>query len=422
MPPISKMSKATTTNSHWILFLLMPFVAFVLAIKNFRSSWAKNIVWAFIVFYGMTFAIGEENKLADISRYVIEVQNMYTKNPGFTTIVKLFKDNEDVDIAKLIIATAVSSFTNSQQVLIAIYGFIFGFFFSRNIWFVIERLKGEVKFSTIILLVAFFLTNPFWNISGFRFFTALHVFIYGLLPYLFEGKRKGILISALSILFHFSFVLPLSVLFIYIILGNRLNVYFAFFILSVFVASIDLKAFNEVVENYAPEILLKRTSSYRNEEVAENTKEAGVANDQPKTNWYIVWYETLFHWSIILYLVVLFVRCRKTIQKYKGLLSCFCFTLLFWGVTNTLSSLPSMSRFIHVGVLLALPLIIFCLQLDDLKKILQKLILVTTPAFVLFIVVSIRVGFLSLSVNTIFSNPLLAALMDDNIPLNELIK
>jgi hypothetical protein len=192
--------------------------------------------------------------------------------------------------------------------------------------------------------------------------------------------------------------------------------------LSIFISSINLSAFNAVLENYAPSSLLDRTSTYRDEEVVENYREGVVPDDQVKVNWYVVWYQLVFRWSLMAYLVLLFLLCKKTIQKYKGLLNCFCFTLLFWGVSNALISLPSMGRFLVVAALSALPLIIFCLQIEEIRKILRRLTLITTPAFILFIVISIRIGFLSLSVNTLIGNPLLVIFIDYSIPLNDLIK
>ena len=55
-----------------ILFLIWPLLALALAFRNYRSSWAKNMLWAFVAFYGFCFAIGAENEGGDIVRYVDE--------------------------------------------------------------------------------------------------------------------------------------------------------------------------------------------------------------------------------------------------------------------------------------------------------------------------------------------------------------
>src|SRR5699024_4937329 len=114
-------------------------------------------------------------------------------------------------------------------------------------------------------LTCFILTIPLWNITSFRMWTAAHIFIYGLLPYLYEGQKKGLVIATLSILMHFSFIVPVGVLFAYLLLGNRLTIYFMFFITTFFATEVNIATFNNLIENYAPEIVQERTAGYRGE-------------------------------------------------------------------------------------------------------------------------------------------------------------
>src|SRR5699024_1023376 len=120
---------------------------------------------------------------------------------------------------------------------------IYGFFFSRNIWYVMERLEGKIRPATILLFSCFCLVMPFWFINGFRMWTAAHIFIYGLLPYLFEGRKSGLVIAVLSILVHYAFIVPVGVLFAYLLLGNRLIIYFLFFVTTFFVSEINIEVF-----------------------------------------------------------------------------------------------------------------------------------------------------------------------------------
>ena len=43
-----------TILSAWLLFLMNPFSAVVVALNNLRESYTKNIVWLFVVYYGFT--------------------------------------------------------------------------------------------------------------------------------------------------------------------------------------------------------------------------------------------------------------------------------------------------------------------------------------------------------------------------------
>src|SRR5699024_3364969 len=182
-----------------ILFLIWPFLALISAFKNYRSGWGKNVLWAFIAFYGFSFAIGAESQGSDIVRYVAELQYLHGIPITFSFAVNYFLQSGEIDIVRTIIALVVSRFTGSQAVLTLIYGIIFGYFCSRNMWFVLERFEGRMRPITILLFSCFFLVIPFWDINGFRMWTAAHIFIYGLLPFLFDGKRRGVFIASLSI-------------------------------------------------------------------------------------------------------------------------------------------------------------------------------------------------------------------------------
>lgn len=420
------MAVTTGNKYHWHLFLVFPFFTGILAIKNYRATWAKNIIWAFVVFYGFTFSISQEagknGESADINRYVASVTNMYKLNLSFADVIKLYQENEDIDILQLTIAIMVSRVTNSPQVLTAIYGFIFGFFFSRNIWFVLERTRGKFKPAAILLLVTFILVVPFWSINGFRFNTAIHVFIYGLLPFLFDGKRIGILLAALSILVHFSFVLPVGILLLYVLLGNRTVIYFIFFLASTVSSQIDIGALNTFIENNVPKALADRTAVYRNEDKVEGYRSDTEKEDVVKPNWYIQLYSKALQWPLMAFLTILFFRRKKLQQFNKRLYSSLSFTLLFWGVANLMSSLPSGGRFYLIAVLSALPLVIFYVQNLPYEKFMSKSVWIAAPALFLFIVVSTRIGFLSISLNAILSNPLVVLITDYNIALDELIK
>src|SRR5699024_5421742 len=298
-----------------------------------------NVFWAFCAFYGFTFAI-ESGTGADIVRYVSSYQAMYGHPMTVGQVTKYFLQSGEIDVLRLLISYVLSRFTDSQSMLTLVYGGIFGYFLFRNIWLLLERMKGELLAISLLLLTCFLLVNPIWQINGFRMWTAVHVFLYCLLPYLFDGKKRGIRISVLSILVHFSMLVPVGVLAGYMLLGNRLNIFFIFFLVTFFVSEIDISAVNTFMENYAPEILQERTDSYRSETVIE-----ADASEPETRNWYIVWHRRALGWSVTGFLVLLFWKGRRFFKENNGWACLFSFTLLFYGVANLLSHLPSGGRF-----------------------------------------------------------------------------
>lgn len=408
-------------STYYIVFiyLVWPLLAVFLALWNYRSRWGKNILWAFIAFYGFCFAIGTESQDSDIVRYAEEVQYLHGIQMSAADAIAYYKQSGEVDILRTFIAVTVSRFTGSQAVLTLIYGIIFGFFFSRNIWYVLSHLEGKMRPITILLMVCLFLVIPIWSITTFRMWTAAQIFIYGILPFLFEGKWRGFFIAACSIFVHFAFFVPVAVLLLYMLLGNRLIIYFVFFVATFFVSEINLEVFNNLVESYAPEVIQERTSGYRGEDYVESFREGSEGGRV----WYAVWYARALRWALLGFIVVLYAKGRAFFAKNKGWLRLFSFILLFYGVANLFSSLPSGDRFIAIANFAALALVILYLQNRKQDKLMRQLVVVTIPLLLLFIIVSIRMGLYSVSATAILGNPVIAFFfMGEHISLNEFMR
>lgn len=396
-----------------------------MAIQHYRAAWAKNIIWGFVVFFGFTFGLSEETSVAksssDVFRNTTEVKTLHQKQLTSRDVYELYKKNDDLDFVKLTIAILVSRVTDNPQVLLGIYGLIFGFFFSRNIWYLLERLNGKIKGFTLLFLVAFIIINPFWNINGFRFYTATHIFIYGLLPFLYEGKRKGLLWSALSVTVHFSFVVPVLVLLTYAVLRNRTVIYFILFVGSTITSEINLESFNAFIEARAPAALSERTSSYRSKGYVTEFRE-GSKSYIEKSSWHAVYYQKALSWVLTAFIIFLFFKRRQLAQIHPRLLNALSFVLLMTSVANLLSSLPSGGRYLTIASLAACSLIVFYMHEKYYNPFMKTLKYLVVPALLLFIIVSLRMGFYTLSLNTFIANPIVAIVADYNFALNDWLK
>lgn len=422
--------KLQTSDSHWFIFLLLPFFASLTALKNYRANWAKNVVWAFIVYYGFTFASAKESlDTADINRYVDDLKELYGRSLSFYDVLAIFKESGEADIVRTLIAVIVSRFTQSASVLTAVYGFIFGFFFTRCLWFIMDRLKGQLKGIVIFFLLVFFLINPIWNINGFRYNTAAWVFLYGLLPYLYEGKKRKLLFCLMAVLFHFSYLFLLVILAIYLLFGNRKTAFFIFFISSVFIGNINIVQFNNFLEQNLPELFLERSKSYREEdrvdEFRDSDKSIKVEVETGKfikKNWYAIYYLKSLNWAVTLLLIGMYIFGKRIFAGSRWLLNAYCFSLLIFGAGNIMQSLPSGERYMMNAALVAVPVVIFYLQNQLYEKYISKIAMIAMPILLLFVIVSLRNGLYTISINTIFGNPFFAILTDYNLSLNDIIK
>lgn len=395
------MYKETEKSSFYayLLFLIWPFLALISALKNFRMPWAKNIFWVFCMFYGYLFIV-DFDAGRDIVRVVSEFQRLHETEISF---IEYLKYTGRADILRVFIDYTLSRFTGNYSIQTLVFAAIFGFFLSRNIWYIMERLRGQLLPITIFLLLIFFLVNPIWRINGFRMWTAAHIFIYGLLPYLCEGKRKGIFIAMCSCFVHFSFLVPFGVLLVYTMLGNRLTVYYGFYIAAFFVSEIELSVFNDIIETYMPDIIQDRTSGYRGESGVERHRE-----DVSENVWYARWYQPALNIVVMGFLTMLFFTGRKFFNDHRNWMNLFCFALLFYGVAYLFSSIPSGGRYLVIGNMAALSLIILYVQNRPQENFMRWYVWAAAPALFLYIVVAVRLGMNSISVTSVFGNPIIA--------------
>lgn len=416
------MEKFEEKSYHALYFFLWPFFTLIFYLKNFRRPHAKNVMWLFTVFYAFTFAIGRESQESDIVSYMADVPLLHNLKLNFSGLIAHYQSLGEIDILRTVLAYLVSLFTANGYYLIIVYGIIFGYFYSRNMWYILDQLKGKTKFFTRVLLFCLFLIIPIWNLNGFRFWTASHIFLYGLLPYFFEGKKKSLIWCFLTpFVVHYSFLFALIPLGIYLIFGSKVKFYYAFFIISLFMSSININQFNNVIETYSPKILSDRSSSYRNEDKVEALRDGSlIAADSV---WYERYYGLSVKYSLTALLLVLFWVSRITIKKNKVLLKMFSFILLFYGFANIISTIPSGERFVSVANLLTFSFLVIYFQNYIVNKKFFTLSKITTPFLVFFIVIAARMGLYSLSIMSIIGNPIIAIFaFGKNIALNDIIK
>jgi hypothetical protein len=400
-----------------LLFLVQPFIALLVAIKNYKSNYAKNVVWFFVIFYGFTFVIS--NKGMDANRYrdrLIEMSKVEMTLDNFISGLYT-EDTKYVDVAQPLITFILSRFTSNPRILFAVFGLIFGYFYSRNIWYLIDRAGPIIKRVNIPLIFTFAFIIGFWSINGFRMYTAAHIFFFGAIKYLMEDKKKGIVIAATSILFHFSFMLPVAILTLFTILRNRVHLYFWFFIATFFITELNLGGVREILTKILPDIFHSKVIAYTHEGILQ-----ARAQSFKMQSWHARYYGQALQWVVIVMISIIYFKGLTFIKADKILLPLLGFSFLFLGVANIADLVPSGGRFTSVANLFAVGTIFFYLQYAPKERLMRWLMPIALPALLLYCIVAIRVGFDTIGVLTIIGNPIIALFGNINVALIELIK
>lgn len=396
----------------YLAFFIWPFSAIIMAFKNWDKPWAKNVFWLFCVFFGFTFVIADMGG-ADSDRYARQFIQFAHSDSGLIDLISTFyaTGSDYIDIVMPLLMFFLSRLTDNPAILFVIFGLFSGYFYSRNIWYVFERVNVRFSELLILFMFAFIMLNPIWNINAFRFHLAAQVFLFGTLPYLLEGKKKGLIWSALSVLAHFTFVFPVAVLGLYILFRNRTKLYLIFFIITAFISEINLEWVQSSF-SFLPDFLFVEVMRYTN---AEYVEYIGIASGE--LPWFIT-YSSLGIKLVVYTLVAFtFLYARDLLEERADLKNLLSFALLLYAFANLFSMIPSGGRFIVVANTFMFPF--FIISLSTFPRLSESLIIkaVSFPFLLLFCTVSIRMGLDHFSIMAIIGNPITAVLYSDPLSL-----
>ena len=402
-------------NNAIVLFFLSPILGVIQAFKHYKEVWAKNSVWFFVVFYGFTMYRPEA---MDSNRYVERLKFLYNAPVNWDSFASSFYSDEGttLDIYQPLVTYVMSLFTNSGNLLFAVFGIVFGYFFSRNIWLLLDYTKGKKMNAALwILLASFACVIGFWELNGVRMWTAAHIFFYGAFQFLVNRKKNGLLIACSCVLVHFSFVLPIAILVFYNFVKLPWKLLYFAFIASFFVSELNIHFIGDLLGNYAPEFLLPKVKTYTSDEYVDTLAEA------PLVNWYVVYYLKCVGWAIFVMISSIYFSSIASIKSDKSFSNLFGFTLLFLTIGNFMSLLPSGTRYLTIARLFAMALL-FLYYLWYESKLYRKHLLFVTPFLVFFLIISIRVACETTTFATVLTNPIIALFIDAPVPLINLLK
>jgi hypothetical protein len=219
-------SRSSNSKYYFLLFIIWPFGAFLLALTDFKHQVARNVIYFFLVYYGATIAI-DPNSYMDAVRYGLKLQ-ANSKLPFshlYEIIGSFYKTDDTMDIVEQLLSFLLSRITSDQRVLFAAFAAIFGFFYLKSINLLHKEYLKRPSWNALIFLAFFSLLLTVTSINGFRMWTAAWVFIYGAYHVVLKRDTRYFIVALSAILVHWSFVSLNFILVIYYFVGNRDKIY-----------------------------------------------------------------------------------------------------------------------------------------------------------------------------------------------------
>jgi hypothetical protein len=371
--------------SDWgpVFLLIFPFLGFIIALTDIKSTKSKYIYILFSGIFGYSFSFADSS--ADSFRYAIAFNN-FDNTLNINTIIQLYKNGELRDLYRVTLFYFVSLFSENPKVLFSIAGLIYGYLsYKAMLIFNNENQAANKKsvYFTILFLI-FYTSISISNINGFKFNTGALLLFLSTYHIFLKNKKIWIIGLLITPLFHYSFiiVLPFFILYLFYPKKTSINVIYTIFIISFF-ASWILKTnsvnfnFLGIQDDSLGEIgsRLKYVSSEETAELVAKRKENSI----------FLRVLEIFNYAIRIYSFIVIVQFKKIIDKKTtidpDLNRYFSFVAFFYSFTSIGLSFPSGIRFMNIACLFLMILTSKFLIEFHYKKI-KNLILMALPLFI----------------------------------------
>jgi hypothetical protein len=386
----------------YLSFLILPILSLFIAIKNYKSPWAKNILWFFIAFYAYHFAVPGEG--VDIVSYIERFELYRTMELSFQNfIISLYAEGSTtLDVLEPLLSFTLSKFTENYKVLLLFYGIIYGYFYSRNIWYLLDELKGKIKFRTIIILFLVFATIAIWEINGFRFWCGAHIFIYASYNLLILKKNKGFFFLALATLMHLGMIIPVIICLIFKYFKTpSIRLLFPIFLFTFFFAELDLEVVRNFIGQYTPGFMQQKITDYTSAAYSEGLTE--------KYDSYSFAYQLSQIVGLLLksyFILILYLNRNLLLDATTGII--FKFFLFFGIFANLIMQIPSGGRYSLIASFLLYSTLLIFVQNNNRYK-LGRLLPSFIPLILVYVVYQARIiGFDTFSIHHLINNPIIS--------------
>jgi hypothetical protein len=382
--PVKTKLKREGRTGLLLLFLVWPFVAFLVALPRYFRKQSRLIIFLFLILFGFTFMI--ENKAFD-SNHLVESMKTIASQPfnSFWEIISGLYTGTSVDFILPLIMFIITRITTSQNIFYMVLAGIFAWFYLKSISYIYDNQKLKGNYNAIIHFVFFIFLIPIFNINGFRFWTSAWMFFYGAYRIITAGEKRFFVFTLLAAFTHFSFISANIILVAYLLIGNRNLLFYILLVFSLIVPEIFSSQIEVIFSNIGGALQTKY-NIYTNIDYIEKIEEG-----QQGLKWFMflssrgIYYYTLF---MLLYIKFKHNKLIAT-PEFENL---FSFSIFFISIYNFFRYIPSASRFQTVFYLFATAYITFFYYTVASKKIKFSSWLGLFP-MILTILISLRIGF-----------------------------
>ena len=378
-----------------ILSIIYPLGGLIYSIRNMGKSGTRLCFVLFCLYFGIVFIYHQQGTFlggGSVSeRYAVWLKEAYqNRDLNLLDYVQEYRESK-IDIYAPILLYSVSRFTDNPKIFFAVVALIYGIFYSGFIWLIYRHANLNKSIISILFLLALILVSPIWKINGVRWWTALFMFCYGTASFILEHKPRMLIWSVISLLIHYTFVYPLILFVIFILLPKKkLLPYFIIFLLINIFNNIDLSYLERIISALFPTNLSDLTTGYLTFEYkadrnwfADSDKYAGI-------------------WLNVYLTAVFYFKAGQDIRQNPMLRKMFIFSLMLQTMCLFINIAPWGGRFLNLGDLMLYSFYFMAISDNNIFNSTVKYLKPAIPFLMFIILMQIKDGFYVVSFFNLF--------------------
>jgi hypothetical protein len=325
-----------------ILYLIWPFSALYIGLRNFNTKLGRNLLIALYAFLGFTAL-----SIGDLIRYEEEY---YLNQNG--TIANLFTELISLQTGKFyndFISIVFGSIFESHHFYFLFLFLIYGYFYINTIHLFTEKLNLELDKTGLLFFsgaLLFLLIRPIPNLA---FYTGGVFVVYNLVSYYRFGEKKNLYFLIFAPLIHIGLTIYLIVPILLLLFKNKTWYYVIFLILTFVAGKSDVVgALSSLAESNTDTIIESKFDGYASEEGQTRLDERYANNDAGKNiknRILIITQDVILNFLVPIGVTILFFM-KKRLLRDQNIRLLFHTVLLFWSVANLMINISQGARFV----------------------------------------------------------------------------
>lgn len=417
----SYLKEKKATAYIFLLFMVWPFAALIVAIKNYSCRYYRFIIVIFGFFYGYTFIpIPNSDVTRHVDKFVEAGRETFWNNAeNLITIYSIGTGKKDIYLDFMIFFS--SFFTTNEKVFLGLIGLVYFLVFTALINRIIELAPGyKGKFFQVFLLGCVFIYTLSAGVNGIRFPLAFLIFSYGSLSYLVTNKSSYVLLASISVLVHVAILYSFAFLLGYYLIRPLRN-HLVLISLLAFLGFVNVFISDTLANNisFMGPLFETKYNAYTQSEFIDTR-----TNLYTNWNWYLqIKHLGNYYFPIFIIPIVYIYRKKLVIDKMGSRLLGFSMLLLLAGLITGGILDTTTNRYIIFARLFSLILLFYLGSRNINSFLIRALSFVFMFILVINILVIFRSDLYTVSPALLIGNPLIAIFVEfDQSVQNLLLK